>query len=139
LPRVTRPVTLTLLVIPPKQGKDLDNFALATLPIAHEVLRPHIALHLLSPHYQDEAETTWRIEALTRLKSVNAQSVSAYQVIELPRSAQDPKKGSCALALSSYTYRSWWDHATSYLDETFDRAGDEQEVAKEILGTLVTG
>jgi hypothetical protein len=134
------PVTLTLLVIPPKQGKDLDNLALATLPIAHEVLRPHIAPHLLSPHYQDEAEEpTWRTEALTRLKSVNAQSVSAYQVIELPRSAQDPEEGLLRLALSSYTYRSWWDHATSYLDETFDRADDEQELTKEILETLVTG
>jgi hypothetical protein len=130
------PVTLTLLVVPPKQGKDLDNLALTTLPIAHEVLRPHIAPHLLSPHYQDDGQQpTWRTEALARLKSVNAQSVSAYQVIELPRSAQDPEEGLLRLALSSYTHRSWWDHATSYLEETFDRAGDQQDLAKEILET----
>ena len=48
------PVTLTFLVIPPEQGKDLDNIALTALPIAHEVLRPHIAPHLLSPTYGDE-------------------------------------------------------------------------------------
>ena len=43
------PVTLTFLVVPPEQGKDLDNIALTALPIAHEVLRPHISPHLLSP------------------------------------------------------------------------------------------
>ena len=42
------PVTLTFLVIPPEQGKDLDNIALTALPIAHDVLRPHIAPHLLT-------------------------------------------------------------------------------------------
>ena len=41
------PVTLTFLVVPPEQGKDLDNIALTALPIAHDVLRPHIAPHLL--------------------------------------------------------------------------------------------
>jgi hypothetical protein len=48
------PVTLTFLVIPPEQGKDLDNIALTALPIAHEVLRPHISPHLLSPTYGDD-------------------------------------------------------------------------------------
>lgn len=133
------PVTLTLLVVPPKQGKDLDNLALTTVPIAHEVLRPHIAPYLLSPYYQDDGQqATWRTEALARLKSVNARSVSAYQVIELPRSAHDREEGLLRLALSSYTHRSWWDHATSYLEETFDRTHDQQELAKEILETLVT-
>ena len=28
---------------------DLGNFALTALPIAHDVLRPHIAPHLLAP------------------------------------------------------------------------------------------
>ena len=132
------PVTLTLLVIPPKQGKDLDNLALTTLPIAHEVFRPHIAPHLLSPYYQDDGQQpAWRTEALARLKSVNAQSVSAYQVIELPRSAQDPDEGLLRLALSSYTHRSWWDHAASYVEDTFDRTHDQQELAREILENLV--
>ena len=45
------PVTLTFLVIPPAQGKDLDNIALDALPIAHDVLRPHIAPHMLAPRY----------------------------------------------------------------------------------------
>jgi len=89
------PVTLTFLVIPPEQGKDLDNIALTALPIAHEVLRPHIAPHLLAPSWHEEPEL-WLEEALARLKSVNARSVRAYQVIELPRSPQDPRKERCA-------------------------------------------
>ena len=40
---------LTFLVIPPEQGKDLDNIALTALPISHEILRPDISPHLLSP------------------------------------------------------------------------------------------
>ena len=87
------PVTLTFLVIPPEQGKDLDNIALTALPIAHEVLRPHIAPHLLAPSWRDGEPEPWREEALARLKSVNAHSVRAYQVIELPRSPQDPPEG----------------------------------------------
>ena len=88
------PVTLTFLVIPPEQGKDLDNIALTALPIAHEVLRPHIAPHLLSPTYGDEERVSQR-DDLAWLKSVYARSVRAYQVIELPRSPQDPPGGHC--------------------------------------------
>ena len=78
------PVTLTFLVVPPEQGKDLDNIALTVLPLAHEILRPQIEPHLLAPSYPDEPEP-WREEALARLRSVNARSVRAYQVIELAR------------------------------------------------------
>jgi hypothetical protein len=59
---------LTFLVIPPEQGKDLDNIALTALPIANEVLRPHIAPHLLFPRHGDEER--WLDDALARLKSV---------------------------------------------------------------------
>ena len=97
------PVTLTFLVVPPEQGKDLDNIALTALPIAHEVLRPHIEPHLLAPS-ADEPEP-WREEALARLKSVNARSVRAYQVIELPRSPQDPPEGTLRLALGPHSYQ----------------------------------
>ena len=96
------PVTLTFLVIPPEQGKDLDNIALTALPIAHEVLRPHIAPHLLSPTYGDEERASQR-DDLARLKSVNARSVRAYQVIELPRSPQDPPEGTLNLALGLHS------------------------------------
>jgi hypothetical protein len=106
------PVTLTFLVIPPEQGKDLDNIALTALPIAHEILRPHIAPHLLAPSWRDEPEP-WREEALARLKSVNAQSVRAYQVIELPRAPQDPPEGTLHLALGPHSHGSWWNHTAT--------------------------
>ena len=69
------PVTLTFLVVPPEQGKDLDNIALTALPIAHDVLRPHIAPHLLPPPTATGAWPERAEEALARLRSVNALSV----------------------------------------------------------------
>jgi hypothetical protein len=116
------PVTLTLLVIPPEQGKDLDNIALTVLPIAHEILQPHISPHPLPPRYGDGERMSWRDEALARLKSVNARSVRAYQVIELPRSPQDPPDGTLRLALGLHAHRSWWHRASTYLRAAADRA-----------------
>ena len=72
------PITVTFLVVPPEQGKDLDNIALTVLPVAHEVLRRYLEPHLLAPSYPGEPEP-WREEALARLRSVNARSVRAYQ------------------------------------------------------------
>lgn len=118
------PVTLTFLVVPPRQGKDLDNIALTALPIAHEVLRPHISPHLLSPSRGDGEGESWRDDALARLKSVNARSVRAYQVIELPRSPQDPPEGTLCLALGLHAHWSWWHRASTYLRTAVDRADE---------------
>ena len=121
------PVTLTFLVIPPEQGKDLDNIALSALPLAHEILRPHIEPHLLTPDYPGGEPQPWRDDALARLRSVNAYSVRAYQVIELPRSPRDPPGGTLRLALGPHGHGSWWDRAARYLGkaiEQADRRGD---------------
>jgi hypothetical protein len=122
------PVTLTFLVVPPEQGKDLDNIALTALPIAHEVLRPHIEPLLLASYYRNDPPQPWRDEALARLRSVNDRSVMAYQVIELPRSPQDPPEGMLRLALGRHSYQSWWEHAASYLGEEIEKAGDRDEL-----------
>jgi hypothetical protein len=122
------PVTLTFLVVPPEQGKDLDNIALTALPIAHEVLRPHISPHLLSPTYADEEGTPRRDDTLARLKSVNARSVRAYQVIELPRSPQDPPEGTLRLALGLHTHWSWWHRASNYLRTAIDQADQRHQL-----------
>jgi hypothetical protein len=76
----------------------------------------------LSPTYGDEKQTPWLNDALDRLKSVNARSVRAYQVIELPRSPQDPPEGTLHLALGLHAHRSWWHRATDYLCAAIDHA-----------------
>ena len=52
----------------------------------------------------------------------------AYQVIELPRTPQDPPEGTLHLALGPHSHHgSWWDHAATYLSnaiEEADRRGD---------------
>lgn len=68
-------------------------------------MRPHIAPNLLSPTFGDKEQRPERAEALARLKSVNAFSVRAYQVIELPRSPQDPPEGTLHLALGPTSTR----------------------------------
>ncbi|MFI7109678.1 hypothetical protein ACIBK9_25460 [Nonomuraea sp. NPDC050227] len=118
------PVKITFLVVPPEQGKDLDNIALTALPIAHEVLRPHIEPHLLAPQPPGENPEPWLAEALHRLRSLNANSVAAYQVIELPRIPQDPPEGVLRLALGPVSYSSWWDQAASYVDKRIAAADD---------------
>ena len=133
------PVTLTFLVIPPKQGKDLDNIALTALPIAHDVLRPHIAPHLLAPSYRGEPDPR-REEALARLKSVNAQSVMAYQVIELPRTPQDPPEGTLHLALGPHSHHgSWWDHAATYLSNAIEQADQCGDLDDSSWKSVFTG
>jgi hypothetical protein len=122
------PVTLTFLVIPPEQGKDLDNIALIALPIAHEVLRPHISPHVLSPVYRSEGRMPGRDDALARLKSVNARSVRAYPVIELPRSPQDPPEGTLHLALGLHAHWSWWHRVSTFLSTVIDRADQRSQL-----------
>ena len=133
------PVMLTFLVIPPEQGKDLDNIALTALPIAHEVLRPHIAPHLLYPTYGDDERASQR-DALDRLKSVNARSVRAYQVIELPRSPQDPPEGTLHLALGLHSHHwSWWHRASTYLHKAVDQADQGYQFDYSMWRSIFTG
>jgi hypothetical protein len=133
------PVTLTFLVIPPAQGKDLDNIALTVLPIAHEVLRPHIEPHFLAPSYRDREPESRRDEALARLRSVHARSVRAYQVIELPRSPQDPPEGTLRLALGLHSHASWWDRAAAYLGKAIERAEQRGDLADGNWRSIFTG
>jgi hypothetical protein len=115
------PIKLIFLVIPPRQGKDLDNLAIKILPIAHDVLKPHIEPHWLAPVYPDEEGRAWKAEASKRLRSINANSVRCYQVIELPRSPTDPPEGVLRLALGRDSRHSWWDKAARYLDKVIER------------------
>jgi hypothetical protein len=115
------PIKLIFLVIPPQQGKDLDNLAIKILPIAHDVLKPHIEPYWLAPVYPDEQPRAWKAEASKRLRSINAYSVRSYQVVELPRSRSDPPEGVLRLALGRDSPHSWWDKAARYLDKVIER------------------
>ena len=126
------PVTLTFLVIPPAQGKDLDNIALDALPIAHDVLQPHIAPHVLAPRYPGRAMDPEHKQEIARLRSVNARSVVAFQVIELPRSAADPPEGSLRAALGPYRYFSWWERASDYLERKIEEADQRGELGNDL-------
>jgi len=112
---------LTFLVVPPEQGKDLDNIPLRVLPIAHDVLRLHIEPHLLWHEHPAETTRPWLAEARKRVRSLNANSVTAYQVVELPRSEQDPPEGILRVALGPDARRSWWDMAAHYVDNMIER------------------
>jgi hypothetical protein len=108
-------------------------------PVAHDVLRPHIAPHLLALSYRGEPEP-WREEALARLRSVNAQSVTAYQVIELPRSRQDPPEGTLQLALGPHSHQgSWWDQAATYLSNAIEHADQRGDLADSNWKSVFTG
>lgn len=127
------PVVMTFIVVPPQQGKDLDNIALTALPIAHDVLRPHIDPYLLSPLFRHGDPEPWREEALRRLRSVNACSVRAYQVVELPRTSNDPPEGVLRFALGLHsTAGSWWNHAADYLNEKIEEAYYDNELGDDL-------
>lgn len=111
------PVKITFVVVPSRQGKDLDNIALTALLIAHEILKPHIEPFLLAPTYKNNEPEPWRVEALARLRSLNAYSVRAYQVIELPRISSDPPEGQLRLSLGLHSGWSLWDRAAEYVDQ----------------------
>ncbi|MFI5950406.1 hypothetical protein ACIA8B_22850 [Micromonospora chalcea] len=106
------PLKITILVVPPEQGKDLDNIALDVLPTAHEVLKPHVEPWLLAPTFGEIGEH--REKALRRMRSINAQSVTTYQVIELQRIPEDPKAGLLRLVLGR------GDQYDSFWTETYD-------------------
>jgi hypothetical protein len=126
------PVTLTFLVTPPAQGKDLDNIALTAIPIANYVLQPHIAPHLLAPRYPGRNPDPVHQQRLDRLRSVNARSVMAFQAIELPRSSADPPEGSLRAALGLHQHESWWERASDYLDKRMEQADQNGDLGSEL-------
>ncbi|MEU8216723.1 hypothetical protein AB0C47_13235 [Micromonospora taraxaci] len=123
LQKLVVPIRVTMLVIPPQQGKDLDNLALDVLPAVHEVLRPHVEPWHFTPRLLDEGDSAARQvererdQALKRLKSLNAQSVTAYQVVELKRRPEHPPRGLLRLTLG---LGDGYDHRTQSLWQRTD-------------------
>jgi len=89
------PLNVTLLVLPPQQGKDLDNLALQVLPALLTVLKPAIPSEL---------------------------AVVSYQVIELARRPGDPPEGYLQVVLGTETRcQSDWDRINAYVGEHPDQ------------------
>jgi hypothetical protein len=107
------PLRITLLVVPPTQGKDLDNVIRTVVGGVHAVLAPEpwpitreMADHLGVSHQSSVYE-----------RHVTS-SVSSYQVIELARSAEDPPEGSLSMVLGSGdSLYSVWAEAEHFVDE----------------------
>lgn len=84
------PLKVVLLLVPPEQGKDLDNLALAVLPAVRDAL--------------------------------NGPDITAYEVIELKRTAADPAAGLLRIALGSGSQdESTWQRATDYVARCIDQ------------------
>jgi hypothetical protein len=95
--------------------------------------------HVLSGTERPHEERTSQQDALARLKSVNARSVRAYQVIELPRSSQNPSEGTLRLALGLHTHWSWWHRASTYLRTAIDRADERDQLDDSMWSSVFTG
>lgn len=113
------PVKVTLLVVTPPQGRDLDNLALEVLPLVHETLVPHPQPWLtrfpaLSGAVEDLAERD-------RLRRLARYSVTAYEVIQLRRTHADPPNGLLRLALgSASTPGSAWARIARYVEDRIE-------------------
>ena len=133
------PVTLTFLVTPPEQGKDLDNIALTVLPLAHDVLRPHIAPHLLSRTFGDEGAKT-RARRGTGPAEVRQRPqrprLPGHRATAVP---QDPPEGTLHLALGPHVHESWWRRASAYLGKAIDQADERHQLGDFTWKSIFTG
>lgn len=97
------PLKVIFLVMPPSQGKDLDNLALTILPIIQRVIK--------------EQEVNLRHPALQSNPIYADRGISAYEVIELKRQKSDHPDGYLQLALGSgLSLQSSWSRVTDALE-----------------------
>lgn len=117
------PLRITLLVVPPSQGKDLDNIVLAVMAAVNDAFVPHLEPWLLTPlPVENEEHARWRDEALRRLRSTVDVGVSSYQVLELARTESDGPEGTLTLVLGhGENMSSIWDSAAHYVDDALER------------------
>jgi hypothetical protein len=95
------PLNATLLVVPPPQGKDLDNLALTVVPALRATFR-------------------------SGLPAIDA--APSYQVIELTRRPADPPAGFLQVALDiEYRYRSDWERISTYARKLIERLAERDK------------
>ncbi|MEX5709112.1 hypothetical protein AB1484_12575 [Parafrankia sp. FMc6] len=108
-------------------GKDLDNIMLLVLPIVHRVMQPPAEPWLQrGPHKEPLSEK--QAAALKRLRSLHEYTVTAFQVIELPRRDGDPSEGQLVLVLGDgERWSSTWRQAIDYADKRLDQLREEED------------
>jgi hypothetical protein len=116
------PVGITILYLPPRQGQelDLDNLARRVVPFFHDALKPPSDLvHTLAIDDMPDGESkkyfmSKRAE-LSRLPKVH---IASYQVLRVPRTANDPIEGDVRLLIhAAGPYSGVWDCVTRTLSE----------------------
>jgi hypothetical protein len=131
------PVTVTFLVVPPEQGKDLDNIALTALPIAHEILRPHIEPHLLAPSHPDEPEP-WREEAPGPAQIGQHPQRQGLPGDRASAISAGPPEGTLRLALGAHSHESWWYRAAIYLGTAIEQADQRGDLTDSLWRSVFT-
>jgi len=110
------PLRITLLVVPPAQGKDLDNIVLNVIRAVNAVLQPHPEPWLLTPNLVPADSVG---EEARQSRQVG---VASYQVIELARAEDDPAEGTLTMVLGhGDNVRSIWAAAAHFVDRRLER------------------
>lgn len=112
------PLAVIIMVVPPRNGVDLDNLARKIVPLVHDLWSPPRSLiGLTDPAtVRDERLRSLfraQIEAEKRFPKV---SLARYEAIELPRTDKDPPSGLVRIALGNGTEpRSIRSHVDRYI------------------------
>ncbi|WP_146044369.1 hypothetical protein [Amycolatopsis sp. BJA-103] len=117
------PVKAILLVVPPPNGKDLDNLVRDdVLPAVHEVLTPQLTPWITRfPQLTLDQQAGWRSQE-RQLRQLQQSSVNAYEVIQLTRVPDDPPNGFLRLVLGSGTTSgSTWSRLAGFVERHMDR------------------
>ncbi len=125
-------LSVTVLYIPPEgqpegQIVDLDNLALLIIPYINEIIEPPSTfVNTVNPALLKEGE--WKNRFLTsfgKIPKMPRNSVTRYQVIELPRLEEDPTEGCVRIILGDGSYvTSLWgkvDEVIEDWDKSLDR------------------
>ena len=92
---------ITILYVPPltAQRIDIDNLAMRVIPYVRTELKPPATyLHALQ-NYKEGAITQSVSDRLRRLRRVEKNQVTRYQVFEIPRLKDDPTDGRVSLLI----------------------------------------
>ncbi|MDQ6617424.1 MAG: hypothetical protein M3083_22420 [Actinomycetota bacterium] len=117
------PLRITLLVVPPARGKDLDNIVLTVIGAVNGVLEPHPEPWLLAPSLGGpDLDEPRRRDAIRRLCQTVQVGVASYQVIELARTEGDSEAGTLTMVLGhGDNLTSTWEAAADFVDARLER------------------